>query len=288
MHSYTIVTDPGVDDLIAFFLLSKLTNEPQILISTYGNVPLEHTARNAEEFIAFQAPHWSHYRGAAEPLDPPLRYPWPTYYHGPDGAWNVHPQVDSSRVTQLPELPRTTRMISVSPMTSTLQIAQQNQIERLTLMGGAFHVPGNETAYAETNVIFDADASAATLRLCTGADIHIIPLDVTNKVFWTREQVEMIPETEDSYRWAKRLLLAWFAGYGDAKPAPFYLYDVLAVYSEFFPDRLTWQEGKVDVLVAGEKRGQTVFTDNGTPAAVAVDVPDGAGIAQYIFELMFG
>jgi purine nucleosidase len=288
MHSYTIVTDPGVDDLIAFLLLSKLTKEPQTLVSTYGNVPLEHTARNAEEFIAFQAPHWSHFRGASEPIHPPLRYPWPKYYHGPDGAWGVHPDVSIDDVKQLSALPSAIHVISVSPMTNTLQLAQLGNIQRLTIMGGAFNVPGNETPLAETNVIFDADASAETLKACVGADIQFIPLDVTNKVFWTRDQVEAIPESTPQGRWAKQLLLAWFAGYGDAKSAPFYLYDVLAVYSEFFPDRLTWQHDGVQIHTEGEKRGQTVFSATGVKCSVAVDAHNGAAIAQHMFELMFG
>ena len=114
--TYTIVSDPGVDDIIALLLLSKLSPAPtHMLVSTFGNAPEEYTARNAQEFVSFVAPHWFFARGPNNPIKP-LEHPWPSYFHGPDGVCGIHPPAYLSGVTAQLDYKKASNVISLGPM----------------------------------------------------------------------------------------------------------------------------------------------------------------------------
>lgn len=285
--SYTFVSDPGIDDSIALALFVKLSGkDPHTLVSTFGNVPGEYTQRNAREFIAFMAPHWKYHRGADAPVKP-LEHPWPDYFHGPDGVWNIHQEVSIDSVVDSP-MPNDTQMISVGPMTDVYNAFLQRKYTELVVMGGAFNVPGNETPYAETNIAFDPDAAAYVFAHCQDMDVKILPLDVTKKVFWTKEKIQTIPETNEKNRWAKKLLSAWFANYGDQHSMNFDLHDPLAVYAIFFPENITWTQSGVEVITEGEKRGQTVLNAAHPVCNVALSIAEPQKVADHIFDIIFG
>jgi len=285
---FTIISDPGIDDLISLLLLNKLSPTLEhTLVSTFGNVPENHTSRNAQEFVAFAAPHWHFCYGAQEPLRP-LERPWATYFHGPDGVWQVHPKVEISEVEdEKGGLLANSHLISLGPMTVVYEVLDQRKVSAITIMGGALGVGGNETPYAETNIAFDPDAAAHFFDNCHGIDVKLVPLDVTKKVFWTKVMVSMIPEDEDYKIWAKKLLLAWFENYGDKKQQNFDLHDPLAIYSIFFPDRLEWRKDGVRVITKGKKRGQTVFDPANPECKTALGLQDPKAVANEIFNLIF-
>lgn len=95
MNNYTIISDPGIDDLVALVLLYKLMPQAKNnLVSTFGNAPEEITSKNAKEFISFVAGSWSFIHGSKVQLNGAVERPWPDYFHGPDGVWGIHPKVD--------------------------------------------------------------------------------------------------------------------------------------------------------------------------------------------------
>ena len=219
--THTIISDPGIDDMIALLLLYKLSPcEPHLLISTFGNVPEKHTSQNAQEFIAFVAQHWQYIPGMQKPLKP-LECPWPTYFHGPDGVWQVHPDdvdLKSVKKVSLDQQTDCDSLISLGPMTDVAHLLEKKQkIERVTVMGGAFNAPGNETPYAETNIRFDPEAAAHFFASCQNINVSVVPLDVTRQVFWTKDQVLQISEDSPDKLWAKKLLLAWFKNWLESK-----------------------------------------------------------------------
>lgn len=284
----TIVSDPGIDDMIALLLFSKLAMDDidHVLVSSFGNVPSEFTSKNAREFIAFVEPEWKYFQGSNQPLRP-LEHPWPTYFHGPDGVWHVHPVVDTQQVEQLQSLPTNGSVLSLGPMTDVFHLWNIQKPRELMIMGGAFNVPGNETPYAETNIAFDPDAAAEVFLRCEETTVRVVPLDVTKKVFWTKEKVLTIPENNKKKQWAKRLLLTWFEQYGDEHKANFDLHDPLAVYAMFFPEKLHWVTIGVEVITTGERRGQTVVNANNPECNVALGVDQPMKIADHLFELLF-
>jgi len=64
-------------------------------------------------------------------------------------------------------------------------------VKRVIYMGGAFDVPGNTSPAAEFNWWFDPEAARITLRTPFREQI-IVPLDICEKVFYTRAVYERI------------------------------------------------------------------------------------------------
>ncbi len=287
MTRSTIVTDPGVDDIIALLLLSKLSpNTTHAVLATFGNVQREYTSKNAKEFIAGVAPHWEFILGSETPLKP-LEHPWASYFHGPDGVADSHLDTTTNAVKNLEVAPQNPDMFSVGPMTDVSKLYQQYRPKTLTIMGGAFWVKGNETAFAETNIAFDPDAAASVLADSHDVDVKILGLDVTKTVYWTRAMTDAIPETTAINLWVKNMLTNWWEHYGGKRETEFHLHDPLAIYSFFFPNEIEWLTSGVRVETIGERRGQTVLDSNNPPCNIAQRVPNAEYVAQRIYDLVF-
>lgn len=288
MTAVTVVSDPGIDDLVALALLLKLLpTANNALISTFGNAAERITARNAKEFIAFAAPHWQFFNGAQLPLNGTIEKPWPDYFHGPDGVWGVHPMCDVHGVRSVDRYPANTRVISLSPMRDALSLLREGNGKQYSVMGGAFHIEGNETKYAETNIAFDPDSAAEFFASCEGVDVQVVPLDVTRKVFWDRAMIEHIPETSENNRWLKKLLHAWFDKYNHEREKNFNLHDPLAVYLFLNREEAVWKESGVAVVTEGEQRGRTIFSDSHPTCKVALDLKNPEKIAREIYKTLF-
>jgi purine nucleosidase len=282
----SVISDPGIDDMIALALLETLTKgQSQTLVSTFGNAPEQVTSTNACEFVGCVAPYWDVMRGVALPLSGVVEHPWPDYFHGPDGMWGVHP------VGVLPVKPTKGRIypniISLAPMTHLYRMQKVGMVKSCVVMGGAFAISGNETAYAETNIAFDPDAAARFFEGCTSGTVRVVPLDVTRKVYWSKEKVQTIQETNKKNRWLKRMLLAWFDRYDHDKEKDFNLHDPLAVYAGFYPDVAIWKTSGVYVETKGIKRGQTVLDAQLPLCSIAMDLKNPKQIADDIFSLVF-
>ena len=154
-------------------------------------------------------------------------------------------------------------------------------------MGGAFKIEGNETKYAETNIAFDPDAAKCFFEEVNDADVKVVPLDVTRKVYWSKAQVENIPERDEVNIWLKNLLFTWFDKYNHDREKDFNLHDPLAVYLDFFPENAKWVTSGVSVNVDGEKRGQTVLSTENFDCQIALDLQDSKKIADEIYTIIF-
>jgi len=288
MKRFTIISDPGIDDIVALVLLHKfLPKTNNCLISSFGNAPEDITAKNAKEFIVYVADHWYYMSGAKKPLNSILEHPWPDYFHGKDGIWGIHPEVDVGNVKPLSVWPRNKNVISLAPMSGLVKLSNIYKPREITVMGGAFFEEGNETKYAETNIAFDPDAAHKFFSKCDGIRVKIVPLDVTRKVFWTLDTIRSIPEDDKIKRWLKKLLLTWFKKYNHERETNFHLHDPLAVYLTFFPDFAIWKKSGVSVETHGKKRGQTTFDNNNPECEVAWNLIDATSISQKIFSLIF-
>lgn len=288
MKNLTVITDPGIDDLVALVLLNKLSPKTECsLVATFGNASEEITARNAKEFISFVAPSWKFIDGSNLPLNGTVEHKWPDYFHGSDGVWGVHPETDISKIKPLKFFPNNPDVISLAPLTDAYKLCKQNKIKKITLMGGAFRVEGNETQYAESNIAFDPDSAHGFFNKFSNIKIKVVPLDVTRKVFWTIEQVNNILETSEINKWLKTLLLTWFDKYDHEREKDFNLHDPLAVYLTQFSNEATWITNGVEAITEGEARGQTIFKNGNPTCEVAVGLKNSTAIADSIFEKVF-
>lgn len=288
-NNFTIISDPGIDDLVALSLLYKLTPRANCcLVSTFGNASEEITGKNAREFISFVASKWQFMHGSSMPYNHKLEHPWADYFHGSDGVWGIHPTVDISKVNSLTAYPKNENVISLATLTDVYKLSKINKFKNITIMGGVFNREGNETKYAETNIAFDPDSAHYFFSEFSNIKIRVVPLDVTRKVFWTIEMINKIPEVNKVNRWLKKLLLTWFDKYNHDKEKDFNLHDPLAVYLTYFPNEAIWITNGIEVITKGEKRGQTVINKGNPLCEVAINLKNPVAIANSIFEKVFG
>lgn len=284
----SVISDPGIDDLIALVLLHKLLpGVKNLLISTFGNAAEDITSVNAKEFISFVAESWNFMHGSKGPLNGMVERPWPDYFHGSDGVWGVHPPADIQNIHSNEKMKLKDECISLAPLTSIFQLLKTKEISEITLMGGAFEIEGNETRFAETNVAFDSDAAAYFFKEIENVKVNVVPLDVTRKVRWSKEQIDTIPETDKINIWLKQLLSTWFIKYNHEKEKDFNLHDPLAVFLHFFPEQAYWVTSGVQVMTKGKNRGQTVFCDHNPICHIAIDLQDEKKISQDIYSIIF-
>lgn len=289
MKNFTVISDPGIDDLVALVLLNKLNpNASNCLISTFGNATEKVTAQNAKKFISFVTPRWQFMHGSSKPFNSKLERPWPDYFHGSDGVWGIHPETDISKIKPIATRPKNENIISLATLTDVYKLHKANGFKNITIMGGAFTIEGNETQYAETNIAFDPDSAHLFFNQFSNIKVKVVPLDVTRKVFWTLDQVNKIPEVNKVNRWIKKLLLTWFDKYDHDREKDFNLHDPLVVYLTWFPNEAVWNTSGVEVITKGEKRGQTVFNRGNPLCEVAVDLKNPYVTANSIFEKVFG
>ncbi len=285
----TVISDPGVDDLVALTLLSKLSQSKDVsLISSFGNVALDLTDKNLREFLSFVSPSWSYFKGSKLPLAGKVQAPWAEFFHGGDGVWGVHPKISMGKINILKKYPINDEVISLGPLTDLYKLQQKVSLTSVTIMGGAFFVPGNETKYAEFNVAADPEGAAAFFNnLSEKTKVRIVPLDGTGKVTWPIKKIKKIPETNKVNIWLKELLLTWFNNYHN-KEVGFELYDPLAVYLHFYPEKAKWIKGNVGIILKGEKRGKTTLEENlNSSCEVAIKVLNPKAISENIFKRVF-
>lgn len=286
MKNYTVISDPGIDDLVALVLLYKLNpTAKNVLISTFGNATEKITSKNAKEFIAFVTNSWSFLNGSNFPLNGKVERPWPDYFHGADGVWGVHPKVDIQAVQNANAISK--NVISLATLTDPLWLVRNGEIEEITLMGGAFNIEGNETKYAETNMAFDPDAAKYFFEEVKDVKVKVVPLDVTRKIYWTKKQVDNIPESTEINIWLKKLLSTWFDKYNHDREKNFNLHDPLAIYLNFYSEHAEWTSSGVRMVTDGERRGQTIFDSKNPLCDIAIDLNDPGAIAHSIYEKVF-
>ena len=283
----TVISDPGVDDLVALVLLEKLASKRnKVLISSFGNHNAQVTSKNSRAFAAYMQNGWQYRPGATLPYSKRVKQPFRDSVNGADGLWGVGlPRTEKSAV--LNDTLTKSDVFSLGPLTETHQLLKDGLLERLLIMGGTFSGAGNETTFAEFNIALDVDAARMLFENCQDIEVRLVPTDATQNVSWSLADIQRIPETNQTNRWLKKLLLAWFDNPRDSSNGDFVLYDPLAVYLAFAPEAARWVNTGVEVIGTREERGRTVFSDTNPPCLVAIEVLEPKKVSAQIFSLLF-
>lgn len=199
-----IDTDPGQDDAVAI-LLALASPELDVLgLSVVaGNVPLALTELNARKIceLAGRA-DLPVYAGCDAPLMRKLVTA--EEVHGKSGldgvelpapVMQLQPQhaVDFIIDTLRREPPKTVTLVPVGPLTNIATAFDRapdiiERVQEIVLMGGAYFEVGNITPAAEFNIFVDPEAADIVFR--SGADLTVVPLDVTHQALTSRDWVE--------------------------------------------------------------------------------------------------
>jgi inosine-uridine nucleoside N-ribohydrolase len=280
----TVISDPGVDDIVSLVLLDRLLpRTDKLLISTFGNNSAEVTHANAQRFVAHAGEAWRWRPGAGLPLSGVQERAWALDYHGEDGMWGAQPPPGG--VAQLGDLPGASSVVSLGPLTEALQLLRAGRVSAITLMAGGF---ANAPDRPEFNVSMDVGAARLFFEECDDVVPRIVPEDVTRRVRWSRSDVLSIPPTDPTNAWLRTMLLAWFDHYGIPHGRNFPLHDPLAVQLSVTPDRAVWKRSGVAVVEGGQLHGRTRLTQANPPCNVALDIEDPDAMARDIFHTIFG
>ena len=205
--------DTGIDDMIAL-LIAATSPELNLrgVTCVAGNVEIHHVARNTGKILRMvgrgDVPVSI---GAARPLQRRLRTAPDT--HGPTGTGYVElrgedRQLGTTEYTAIPASryigahvqrhPGSMTVLALGPLTN-LAAAVQNGVDLaggardVIWMGGTLEERGNTTETGEWNACVDPEAAEICLR--SGAVRRIFPLDATQDLFFTLNDLRELPET---------------------------------------------------------------------------------------------
>lgn len=298
-----IVTDPGIDGAFAVALALQ---DPELeligLAATAGNVGAEQATRNVHILIEqLDPPRWPRL-GAALPLDFGIDA---VKLHGSGGLGGVdfpcaqlhHPHPSDKLITDLVhQYPNEVAVALMGPASTFARALDRDSdvatlVERLIVVGGSWHEPGDASAAAEFHFFCDPPAARQVLRC--GAPITLLPLDVTRKLLFAPTELLSLPDGESrTTRFLRQIVPQGIAGaashYGIEG---FYLQDVLGLVPLVMPSALTTRPVAVDVELRGElTRGMSVFDVRwGVPAKPNVELAtsvDVAAVRQYIQRIL--
>jgi inosine-uridine nucleoside N-ribohydrolase len=142
-----------------------------------------------------------------------------------------------------------------------------SKAKELVVMGGAFRRKGNITSQAEFNVYCDPEAAETVFS--SGADVVVLPLDVTTRITFTGKHAEAIrkaasnPAIADFIVNLARFMTRTTLGYRATEGVPgFHVHDAATLAYLFYPETLLLRRGKVRVETKGQwTRGQTVLDE---------------------------
>lgn len=205
--------DTGIDDMIAL-LIAATAPELNLrgVTCVAGNVEIHHVARNTGKILRMvgrgDVPVSI---GAARPLHRRLRTAQDT--HGATGTGYVEltgedPELGSTDYTAIPapryiaahidRHPGELTVVALGPLTN-LASAVLNGVDlagglrEAIWMGGAIEERGNTTETGEWNACVDPEAAEACLA--AGAIARIFPLDATQDILFTLDDLDALPDT---------------------------------------------------------------------------------------------
>lgn len=299
-----IDTDPGQDDAVAI-LLALASPELEVLGLTCvaGNVGLGLTQRNARLVVGLSGSDVAVYAGCDAPLSRKLVTA--EAVHGKTGLDGIDlgsPSVPLQSQhgvafiveTLRREPSRTVTLVAIGPLTNiaTAFAAAPDivaRVRQVVLMGGARRQGGNITPAAEFNIYVDPEAAAAVFA--SGADLVVMPLDVTHLALTSDEWIAGMAAMGNR---AGQAVASWTASrerfdperYG-ANGAP--LHDPCTIAWLLGPQMFSGRHVNVQVETSGEfTAGMTVVDWWGVtgraPNALFIDKLDREGVFGLLTE----
>ncbi|MGI9605938.1 MAG: nucleoside hydrolase [Acidimicrobiales bacterium] len=260
--------DPGIDDAFAIMCAIRFTD--LVAITTVsGNVPIEHTTRNALHVLELSGADVPVHRGASAPLV--LDAAFADGVHGVAGLGDTptpepiaQPQRTSAvdaLLTLTTEAPTT--VVAIGPLTNVARALRTDpsvatRIEALHWMGGSTS-DGNVTPTAEFNSWADPHAADEVIR--SGVPITMYGLNLTRQVRMSRHESDRLRRygTPTSSRAADFLDFYEAHGANDGLGQP--MHDPCAVLGLTHPELVTVEMANIVVGVNDHDRGRTSVHD---------------------------
>jgi purine nucleosidase len=274
IHHVVLDTDIGsdVDDALALALILGLPSIELVGVTTvYGDTTLR--ARLAQRYAGLAGVKLTVIPGLERPLSGKEVW-WP----GHEGT--LHPNLEAepieTRVSAAGFLQNMAtkyagelNVIAIGPLTNIAEAIQDDpafahNVGQLWIMGGAFD-------RAETEHNFRSDDIAARIVFDSGMKITVLPLDVTEKLRVTHEQVTSIGAAGPLGKALLADIEQWWNYWGIEWNVP---HDPLTVLALVQPDLFTFSlSGVVRIATGGENAGASEFIEDSVGTVrIATDV----------------
>jgi len=274
-----IDTDGGIDDALALLLaLAWPEARVEAITTVHGNVPVEIATRNVSEVLHIAGRQASLVSGCPAPLLVSPVFAADVHGHDGLGGWiRTGPSYDLSRdrsngasasekiVSLARQFPGEITLVTIGPLTNAALALREDpagfgSLRRIVTMGGAVWERGNVTATAEFNFFADPDAAREIVH--SGVPLTLVSLDVTHKVVFTRERLELVLGSRSDLR-ARFLRCICDRMFSFYRPRLgrdlFFLHDPLAVGVALDRSLVETQPMNVDIETKGElTRGMVV------------------------------
>lgn len=284
MHKLLIDTDPGIDDAMAIFY-AGLHPDVQIvgMTAVFGNISVDIATRNAMVLAEMLGQDIPVARGAERPLVQPP-HPVSDYVHGIEGFGDLparHPKARPLDQTAAEYIcatinahPGEITLVPIGPLTNiamalALDPSIAGKVKGVVIMGGGLD-RGNVTEFAEANIWNDPHAADAVFA----ADwpVTLVGLDVTMQVLALPPDFDRCatraPVLGGFLRDITRFYMRFYTAQYGIEGAQ--MHDPTAIVAITDPQLFTVDNHALEVIVAGERAGQTVRAPGSGRRAVGV------------------
>jgi len=305
--------DGAMDDIAALLYLSKNPNVEIIgVINSYGEqVP----SKSAQKWVAYlhevlDLDTVPFAIGSDTPLDP-AGYAFPESWRvAANDFWGLELPPSTASIDKRVGYQLIIDLVNSSPEKVTLLVigAQtdvalalqhdpeiKNNIEKIVIMGGAFHTAGNLNGpngnagdatndVAEWNIF--VDALAAKQVFLSGIPLTIIPLDGSEDFWMTKNIANQMSSSKDKktqffYQLCEKEFEIWG---GD-----FLMWDTLAAVALTDPQYFSWENGNLDVITeVGDHHGQTIVVDGDNKNNVFAVDNNYEALLTHILDIILG
>ncbi|WP_039017856.1 nucleoside hydrolase [Halocynthiibacter namhaensis] len=282
-----IDTDPGVDDAIAIALAHALPEIDLIGLTTvFGNTRVDQSSRNARFLLDMLGSDAVVAEGASKPWND---YPFEpsAWVHGSEGFGDIVevPQIgtnhDQNAAEYLVEMarkhPGDLTVCAIGPLTNIadalkLDPSFAQNLDKLVIMGGNLHCPGNITAHAEANIFHDPAAADAVFA--SGLNTVMVGLDVTLQTLLVPGDFAALaassPKIGGFLNRISEFYLGFYKEVANLDGCP--MHDAAAVLACSNPDWFGLEHTGLRVSQDGETVGATLADPNRPKVAVAIEI----------------
>ena len=301
MHKILIDTDPGIDDAMAI-LYAGLHPDIEIvgLTAVYGNINVDIATRNALVLGDMLGRPIPVARGAEIPL---LQKPKPVsdHVHGKEGFGELPAQTTHRRAeredaagficTMINENPGQITLAPIGPLTNIATALFKDpsiaaKTKGVVLMGGSLD-RGNVTKWAEANIWNDPEA--ANVVFAADWPVTMAGLDVTTQVRCTPGDFDMLAHQAPKLGGFLRDITGFYMRFYESRYgfSGACMHDPTALIAVTNPELFTVETTAVEVIVSGERAGQTIRAAGAgrCPASVLTGV-NAAGVKERFFTTL--
>jgi purine nucleosidase len=271
-------TDPGIDDAMALIFLNACKRlELKGITTVFGNASIEQCTNNALYLCERFNMDVPVYAGAGMTIAGSSNTEYPTFVHGEYGLGDL----DAAPISRRQESEAAVNflldtaekhageltIIAVGRMTNLANAIQAStefsqNVKEVIIMGGAVNVPGNVTQWAEANIIGDPEAAAILFE--SGIPVTQIGLDVTMKTVMREDYIQNLAGKCGDAGVLLSQITPYYLNFYRSRTGEngFACHDSSAVAHAEDPDIHKSISGTLSVVLDGEERGRTLFTQD--------------------------